>query len=220
MSHFASGNVSPQCHVVHDDLFSTAPNAAPGVGCNLDAFDAESWKTLCDSGLEQTLDHFDEETGRPIDLPELHDDWLTPTERQERNERRDKIQEAHCRRARCRRLNGRPLPQPPPAPPPPPEPDPQTARPVAASEGEADDNEADNIPLADASVVGDDDDNNSNNIADDNNNVDENEHDHSQEEEQDFPQLSMQPTDPSDDDDGECQTTQSGRCVPSRESVC
>lgn len=70
-----TGHVSPQFHVVHDDLFSTVP------GGGLDGFlidgviPTEEWEQLFELGCDRVVDGFD-----PEDIPPLHNDWLTDRE--------------------------------------------------------------------------------------------------------------------------------------------
>lgn len=45
-----TGHVSPQCHVVHDDLFSTVPNAKCGGILDEEQFQLENWHKLVRSG--------------------------------------------------------------------------------------------------------------------------------------------------------------------------
>jgi len=81
-----TGYVSPQYHVVYDDQFTTVPNAESGGVFSEVPFDADRWHDLLHSGVER---HVSEDDVLPLDprtcLPALHDDWLTPTERQHRN---------------------------------------------------------------------------------------------------------------------------------------
>jgi hypothetical protein len=83
-----TGWVSPQYHVVYDDLFTTVPNAESGGLLEIQDFNATSWNRLIESGLERHIDdvEFDRQ-GRRF-LPELHDDWLTNFERRLRNDNR------------------------------------------------------------------------------------------------------------------------------------
>jgi Reverse transcriptase (RNA-dependent DNA polymerase) len=78
-----TGYISPQYHVVYDDQFTTVPNAeSGGIFQNEAPFNADVWDSIVRSGLEHI---FDPELPQQ---PELHDDWLTPTERQHRTARR------------------------------------------------------------------------------------------------------------------------------------
>ena len=83
-----TGWVSPQYHVVYDNLFTTVPNAESGGLLELQDFNAESWNRLIESGLERHIDDVEyDRQGRRL-LPELHNDWLTDFERRLRNENR------------------------------------------------------------------------------------------------------------------------------------
>jgi hypothetical protein len=83
-----TGWVSPQYHVVYDDLFTTVPNAESGGLLDLQNFNADSWSRLIESGLERVIDDIEyDRRGRRL-LPELHDDWLTDFERRLRHDRR------------------------------------------------------------------------------------------------------------------------------------
>ena len=77
--------MSPQYHVVYDDLFTTVPNAESGGLLNLQNFNADSWNRLIETDLERVIDNSKyDRCGRRL-LPELHDDWLTDFERRLRN---------------------------------------------------------------------------------------------------------------------------------------
>ena len=71
-----TGHVSPQCHLVHDDIFSAIPNAK-GVGFELSNFNQDTWDCLVSTGHEHHL----EPTHSSSDLlPSLADKWLTDAE--------------------------------------------------------------------------------------------------------------------------------------------
>ena len=78
--HLTTGNISPQFHVVFDDLFSTVPAAETGPdSVDTSCFDSHSWSKLVQFGLERfLLDEYDDR-GRLIPLPVLDDTW-SPTE--------------------------------------------------------------------------------------------------------------------------------------------
>ena len=122
----ATGFVSPQFHVVYDDLFSSVPNAETGGALQPDVFTGPFWDTLLATGLER-LDDGDYD-GEP-EPPPLHHDWLT-------NEELDALQR---QRTEAERINGLPIPQPV-LPPPPLAPEGAVA--PLAPEGEAMDAEA------------------------------------------------------------------------------
>mgnify|MGYP000344943232 CR=1 FL=1 len=91
-----TGYVSPQYHVVYDDLFSTVPNAEAGSFLERVApFGNSEWNTMLRSGVERYI--FDEvdDDGFPIPLPQLADQWLTVRQRRAR---------ARLRRRRAARL--------------------------------------------------------------------------------------------------------------------
>ena len=69
-----SGFISPQYHVIYDDLFSTVPNAESG-GTLEPALDGSCWRKLIATGYESLLPDDDDEP-----LPDLHPDWLTDAE--------------------------------------------------------------------------------------------------------------------------------------------
>jgi hypothetical protein len=81
-----TGHVSPQYHVVYDELFTTVPNAEAGGLFSIQTFDATTWAKVLESGIERNGD-MDLE-GSNGDLPELHDEWLTPMEQQQRQAHR------------------------------------------------------------------------------------------------------------------------------------
>ena len=68
-----SGFISPQYHVIYDDLISTVPNAESG-GTLEPALDGSYWRKLLATGYEFLPDDNDDP------LPDLHPDWLTDTE--------------------------------------------------------------------------------------------------------------------------------------------
>ena len=105
----ATGYVSPQYHVVYDDLFSSVPNAETGGALQPDVFHGSFWDQLVASGLER-LD--DGDYADEPDPPPLHHDWMT-------NDELDALQR---QRNDAERVNALPLPPAlPPAPPLPPE---------------------------------------------------------------------------------------------------
>ncbi len=69
-----TGHISPQYHCVYDDLYSTVPNADTGGLVDVDQFRADKWDELVTAGTERL----------PVDpedpLPDLHPDWLSPSE--------------------------------------------------------------------------------------------------------------------------------------------
>ena len=75
-----TGFVSPQYHVVYDDLFSTVPNAESGGVYTQEPFNADVWNRLVSTGIEQVMDP------DQVEQPYLHDDWLTDVERQQRQQ--------------------------------------------------------------------------------------------------------------------------------------
>ena len=74
-----TGFVSPQYHVVYDDLYSTVPNAESGGILNEGSFDAQAWSKLVVSGFERNLDmEFDQ---NPNGIPPLSPDWFPHDDR-------------------------------------------------------------------------------------------------------------------------------------------
>ena len=71
-----SGFISPQYHVIYDDLFSTVPNAESG-GTLEPALDGSFWRNLIETGYESLLPDGDD---ADESLPDLHPDWLTDAE--------------------------------------------------------------------------------------------------------------------------------------------
>ena len=85
-----TGSISPQFHVVHDDLFTTVSN--PGA-MNIDdkGFDEGQWRKLVVSGHERYLDDEDQDPDdSSTPLPHLHDEWLTKREKGAREFERKK----------------------------------------------------------------------------------------------------------------------------------
>ena len=77
-----TGFISPQYHVIYDDLFSSIPNAESGGLPHALEFTGDFWHRLLETGLESILPDDDEDP-----VPPLHPDWLTDAERAAR--RRD-----------------------------------------------------------------------------------------------------------------------------------
>jgi hypothetical protein len=90
----ATGHVSPQFHVVYDDLLTSVPNAEHGGLLEITEFEANARERLVDSGLERSLDD-----GNGDRLPPLHDSWLSPAKRNLR------ILTRHCRQTAQRECN-------------------------------------------------------------------------------------------------------------------
>jgi hypothetical protein len=88
----STGHVSPQYHVVHDDLFTTVPSAnTKSVDTNMSK---TVWQSLMEYGHERMYDD-DDENGAT--LQELDDEWLTPLKREAKDERRQLQRERMCR---------------------------------------------------------------------------------------------------------------------------
>ena len=77
-----TGFISPQYHVIYDDLFSSVPNAESGGLPHAREFTGDFWRRLIETGLESVLPDDDADP-----VPPLHPDWLTDAERAAR--RRD-----------------------------------------------------------------------------------------------------------------------------------
>ena len=74
--HLTTGTVSPQYHVVFDDLFSTVSTADTGPNSiDTSRFDSLSWSRLVASGLERYVEEEFDSAGRPIPLPNLAPEW-------------------------------------------------------------------------------------------------------------------------------------------------
>ena len=69
-----SGFISPQYHVIYDDLFSTVPNAESG-GTLEPELDGPFWRKLIATGYESLLPDDDDDP-----IPALNHDWLTDAE--------------------------------------------------------------------------------------------------------------------------------------------
>ena len=69
-----SGFISPQYHVIYDDLFATVPNAESG-GRLEPTLDGSFWRQLIATGYESLLPADEDDP-----LPDLHPDWLTDAE--------------------------------------------------------------------------------------------------------------------------------------------
>jgi len=79
-----TGNLSPQYHVVYDDLFTSVPNSENG-GFQKDSepFTETEWKNLIQTGHERILP--EPNPSQNEKLPSLHDSWLTDREILRRN---------------------------------------------------------------------------------------------------------------------------------------
>jgi hypothetical protein len=75
-----TGNVSPQSHVVYDDLFTTVPNGDTGGTLDDMPFTPQSWSKIVESGLERDIDPDHEaESGTNL-IPSLDREWLSDEE--------------------------------------------------------------------------------------------------------------------------------------------
>ncbi|CAJ1961247.1 unnamed protein product [Cylindrotheca closterium] len=86
-----TGYVSPQYHVVIDDLFTTVPNADQGGLFDVAEFDATTWQSLVETGYEKHLDEEGLASGSRHDRrkrPTLANEWLNPVEKRARKSRR------------------------------------------------------------------------------------------------------------------------------------
>ena len=95
-----TGHISPQYHVVYDNLFTTVPNAESGGLFNTDEFDQATWERLVQSSLERYADP-DETTLPPLD-PEWIDNDPEAQRLQEALRRRQLRLERYHRRAEQR----------------------------------------------------------------------------------------------------------------------
>jgi hypothetical protein len=88
-----TGNVSPQFHVVYDDLFSTVPNGETGGVVEEMAFNPHSWMKILETGWERNVDLVDGASSGSRFVPSLDPEWLSDEElppsvtRHEREER-------------------------------------------------------------------------------------------------------------------------------------
>ena len=79
MLNLRTGFVSPQFHVVYDDLFQTVDNVFADVDEEL-PFDQELWDELFRDQRERYIDDFEDDD----EIPPLHPDWLEPDEVKDR----------------------------------------------------------------------------------------------------------------------------------------
>lgn len=77
--HQQTGHVSPQFHVVFDDLFSTVV-AGTGGPFDTERFDAASWSKLVSTGLERYLEQELDDDGKMLPLPPLQTEWTDSAE--------------------------------------------------------------------------------------------------------------------------------------------
>ncbi len=82
-----TGYITPQYHVVYDNLFETVPNVRHAdVVPDQERFDPTHWNKLIETGYEQTWVPEYDQNGRLINRPPgLNDDWLTDNEIRLRN---------------------------------------------------------------------------------------------------------------------------------------
>jgi hypothetical protein len=72
-----------QFDCVYDDLFTTVPNAeSGGILEEQQSFDLPKWNRVIQSGHNLSVEQEWDANGRPIPLPELHDEWLSAHERE------------------------------------------------------------------------------------------------------------------------------------------
>jgi len=72
---------------VYDDLFTTVPNAETGgIFETTEQLPADAWARLLESGIERYVDDESDDHRRPVPPPQLHDDWLSPAEREARRQ--------------------------------------------------------------------------------------------------------------------------------------
>lgn len=86
-----TGTISPQFHCVYDDTFTSVPNADTGGLFEINTFDAESWNRMIQSGHEKIETTEVDSFGRQHETQKLHDEWLTPQERQQRDFNRQRV---------------------------------------------------------------------------------------------------------------------------------
>jgi hypothetical protein len=79
-----TGNVSPQYHVVYDDLFTTVPNGETGGLIEGMPFNPESWQKIVESGWERISDPIEEASSGSNSVPSLDPEWLADNELQKR----------------------------------------------------------------------------------------------------------------------------------------
>jgi hypothetical protein len=75
-----TGNVSPQYHVVYDDLFSTVPNGETGGILDDMPINQLSWSNILESGWERVIDPVDEASSGTRFVPSLDREWLSDAE--------------------------------------------------------------------------------------------------------------------------------------------
>jgi hypothetical protein len=75
-------NITPQYHVIYDDLFMTVPKAKTGGLLNPNDFDANSWRRLVELGAEHYVFNDEDKNGMPVPLPELDEEWMSEQKRE------------------------------------------------------------------------------------------------------------------------------------------
>jgi hypothetical protein len=75
-----TGNVSPQYHVVYDDLFSTVPNGETGGILDDMPFNQLSWSNILEPGWEREIDPVHEASSGTRFVPSLDCEWLSDEE--------------------------------------------------------------------------------------------------------------------------------------------
>jgi hypothetical protein len=75
-----TGSVSPQYHVVYDDLFSTVPNGETGGIVDDMPFNPQTWQKIVESGVERRIDEVEEASSGTPYVPSLDREWLSEDE--------------------------------------------------------------------------------------------------------------------------------------------
>ena len=70
-----TGSVSPQYHVIHDDLFQTVLNPIQGTSSKGPELGPEDYKNIVTAGIECYLDDEYDEKGEKLKPPELSKEW-------------------------------------------------------------------------------------------------------------------------------------------------
>ena len=85
-----TGYVSPQFHVVYDDLFTSVPNTETGGNADDEVMTVAQWEKLLTFGCERYVDE-----DNPKNQPSLHRDWLTQQENQARDQLREERRQSN-----------------------------------------------------------------------------------------------------------------------------
>jgi hypothetical protein len=72
-----TGSISPQYHVVYDDLFTTVPNSESGSYFETNMFDASTWERIVTTNCERYIDMEFDNPANTCQIPSLSSEWTS-----------------------------------------------------------------------------------------------------------------------------------------------